>query len=290
MVTGHVSIRVTRIAGNNAILSGLFFDPGGNPPPSVSLISPTEGAVISPAPADIVLEATASDADGIDHVEFYSGATMVGSKATAPYKVTLSQAAAGSYTFTAKAFDTLLNSRVSAAVHVTVVNGGGAGSATFAGTDTTTQGSWQGVYGSNGSEVIAMGANYPGYAIVAPSGQQSYTWIASTSDVRALQKPAAPSDRIAATWYSGTNFTIDVNITDGLTHRIALYFLDWDSPDRVETVEVRDATTNALLDTRSVSSFHNGAYLKWIIGGHVSIRVIRASGVNAVLSGVFFDP
>jgi hypothetical protein len=290
MVSGHVSIRVTRIAGNNAIASGLFFDPGGNPPPSVSLITPTDGSVISPAPADIVLEATATDADGIDHVEFYSGPTMIGSKAASPYKMTLSQAQAGSYTFTAKAFDTLLNSRVSAAVHVTVVNGGGAGSATFAGTDATTQGTWQGVYGSNGYEVVATGANYPGYAIVTPSGQQSYTWLPSTSDVRGLQKPGAPSDRIAATWYAASSFTIDVNVTDGLTHRVALYFLDWDSPDRVQTIEVRDATTNALLDTRSIASFHNGAYLKRIIGGHVSIRVIRTSGVNAVVSGVFFDP
>ena len=59
-----------------------------------------------------------------------------------------------------------------------------------AGTDATTQGSWQGIYGSNGYEVIATGANYPGYAIVTPSGQQSYTWITSTSD--ALTGPVVP--------------------------------------------------------------------------------------------------
>src|SRR5262249_46398716 len=161
-------------------VSGLFFDPGGNPPPTVSLISPADGAVITPAPADIIVEASASDADGIDHVEFYSGATKIGTVTTSPYKFTWPQVAAGSYTRTAKAVDGLLNSRVSAAVHITVAASGGAGSATFAGTDTTTQGTWQGVYGSSGYEVIGTGANYPSYAIVAPSGQQNYTWTSST--------------------------------------------------------------------------------------------------------------
>ena len=161
------------------------------------------------------------------------------------------------------------------------------GAAAFVGVDTTTKGTWQGVYGAGGYNVIDNAFSYPAYAQVAPSGQFDYTWVASTSDVRALQKATNPSDRIAATWY-GSSFSIDVNLTDSNAHQVALYLLDWDSAGRSETIEVRDATTNALLDTRTVSGFQGGQYLVWNMSGHVTVRVILAGGPNVVVSGVFF--
>jgi len=161
------------------------------------------------------------------------------------------------------------------------------GTATFVGTDTTSQGSWKGVYGSDGYNVINDTVNYPAYAQVAPSGQSSYTWAASTADVRGLQKAASTTDRLAATWY-GDTFAIDLNLTDGLTHRVALYVVDWDSTSRSETIEVRDAATNALLDSQTVAGFNGGRYVIWNVKGHVTVRVTKTTGVNAVLSGLFF--
>jgi len=159
-------------------------------------------------------------------------------------------------------------------------------SAAFVGTDAATQGSWKGVYGSDGYNVVNDAISYPAYAQVAPAGQSSYTWAATTTDVRALQK-ANTADRLAATWY-GLTFTIDLNLVDGLTHRVALYVVDWDSTSRIQIIEVRDSVTNALLDTRTVSGFHDGQYLAWNIRGHVTVRVVNTAGVNAVLSGLFF--
>ncbi len=57
----------------------------------------------------------------------------------------------------------------------------------------------------------------------------------------------------------------------------------------METIDVRDAATNALLDTRSVNAFNAGKYLKWSIRGHVTITVTRSAGNNAVIAGLFFD-
>lgn len=51
-----------------------------------------------------------------------------------------------------------------------------------------------------------------------------------------------------------------------------------------------DAATNAVLDTRSVSSFVNGEYVVWNISGHVTIHVACTGGPNAVVSGIFFGP
>ncbi len=74
-------------------------------PPTVSLTAPTNNASYT-EPATITLTADAVDADGsISNVEFYRGATLIGSDNAAPYSVTWSNAAAGNYTISAKATD-----------------------------------------------------------------------------------------------------------------------------------------------------------------------------------------
>jgi hypothetical protein len=122
---------------------------------------------------------------------------------------------------------------------------------------------------------------------VAFMGQSSDVWASSTQDVRALQKGSATAtDRIAATWY-GSSYAIDVNVGSG-THKVALYALDWDTTQRVERIDVLDAVTGAVLDSRTASSFSNGTYLVWNVMGHVKFNVTLTGGANAVLSGIFF--
>ena len=160
--------------------------------------------------------------------------------------------------------------------------------AAFVKTDSTTQGTWKGVYGADGEVMYSDSANYPAYAQVALSGDNTYVWASSsTSDVRDLQKASA-SDRIAPVWYTSSNMSIDVNLTDGNTHQVALYFLDWDNIGRAERVDVLDASSLALLDTRTISGFSNGEYLVWNVKGHVTFRITLTAGLNAVVSGLFF--
>ena len=90
-----------------------------NPPPMVALTAPANGASFA-APASIALSATASDSDGINRVEFYSGSTLIGTDTTSPYGMTWSGIDGGSYSFTAKAYDSLGASATSAAAAVTV--------------------------------------------------------------------------------------------------------------------------------------------------------------------------
>ena len=161
-------------------------------------------------------------------------------------------------------------------------------SAQFTATDTTTKGSWKTVYGANGFNVIADVAQYPAFAQVTPSGQSTYTWASSSSDVRALEKSESTTDRIAATWYSGTSFTVDINLTDGNSHQIAIYLLDWDTTGRSERVDILNAANSQVLDTRTVSNFNNGEYLVFTATGHVQLLVTNLSSPNAVLSGLFF--
>lgn len=153
--------------------------------------------------------------------------------------------------------------------------------------DSATQGSWKGMYGTEGYALAAVGAGVPGYARVMFSGKADWTWNPGTTDVRALQFPSG-TGRLAATWYSGGGFLIDVAIDDGQSHPVALYMVDWDSTSRAQTVDLIDATTNTVLDSRSVSGFRNGIYLVWQVSGHVRFRVTRTGGANAVVSGVLF--
>lgn len=165
------------------------------------------------------------------------------------------------------------------------------GAASFASMDTSTQGSWQGVYGSTGYSVVADAQQLPSTMQLAVSGASVRTWQSSTSDGRGLQKPGFPLDRIAACWYSTGSFTLDLNITDGQTYQLALYLLDWDQQGRTETVSLVDPSSGATLDTRSVSDFSGGEYLVWTVSGHVSIQVANGSNSpDAVVSGLFLAP
>jgi len=160
------------------------------------------------------------------------------------------------------------------------------GSATFIKLDTATQGTWQGTYGAEGFSIHSDVTSYPAYAQVTIGNALDYVWNPSTSDPRALQKSNA-SDRIASTWYTAGTFTIDLNLTDGAAHQVALYAVDWDdSNGRTQTVEVQDMN-GTLLDSRALNTFSNGHYLVWTLSGHVRIRVIN-TGFNAVISGIFF--
>jgi predicted phage tail protein len=67
------------------------------------------------------LTATASDTDGsVAKVEFYSGATLLGTDTSSPYSFTWSSVPAGTYSLTAVAYDNLGAKTTSAARSITV--------------------------------------------------------------------------------------------------------------------------------------------------------------------------
>ncbi len=164
-------------------------------------------------------------------------------------------------------------------------------SASFVATDTTTQGSWRNAYGADGYDIAADTSagnpKLPSYATLGITGASTFTWAASTTDVRALQN-SAETGRIAATWYSGTSMSFDLDLTDGQAHEVSLYAVDWDTMARSEEVQIIDPTTGKVLDTEAIGHFHGGAYLSWNLSGNVVIKVTDLSGANAVVSGIFF--
>jgi regulation of enolase protein 1 (concanavalin A-like superfamily) len=136
-----------------------------NVAPSVSITSPTSGATFT-APANITIAASATDSDGsVARVEFYQGSTLIASDTTSPYSATWSNAPAGTYSLTARAFDNNGMSTMSAAVSVTVGTSTGAlpspwtnrdigapglaGSSSYASSSFTVTGAGADIYGTS---------------------------------------------------------------------------------------------------------------------------------------------
>jgi subtilisin family serine protease len=124
MTATTVCVGLAVTSHNNATLGTATFDSVTTGPPdvpTVTLTAPADGASYG-APATIALSATASARAGIARVEFYQGTTLIATSASTgnPYTASWANAAAGSYTLTAKAYDTVGQSTVSLPVHVMV--------------------------------------------------------------------------------------------------------------------------------------------------------------------------
>jgi hypothetical protein len=91
-----------------------------NVPPAVAFANPPDGSVFA-APASFILAATASDSDGsVTNVEFRQGANLLANITASPYSVSVSNLAAGTYTFSAVAAD-ISGSKATNALTISVV-------------------------------------------------------------------------------------------------------------------------------------------------------------------------
>ena len=80
---------------------------------------------------------------------------------------------------------------------------------------------------------------------------------------------------------------MDLNLTGTLPHQVALYAADYDNAGRRQRFDVVDASSGAILDSRTISGFSGGQYLVWNLQGHLLIKVTNLAGPNAVVSGLF---
>ncbi len=96
-----------------------------NTPPTVSLTNPANGATFT-TPVDIPIEAIASDTDGtVTKVDFYAGATLLGTDTSEPYGIVWTNAPVGTHSLSAVASDDGGATRPSAPISITIYNPGG---------------------------------------------------------------------------------------------------------------------------------------------------------------------
>ncbi len=113
-----VMARATDGSGNETNSAVVMFS-SDNTGPATSVTALAAGSTVGQQ--SVTVSATASDASGVAHVDFFDGSTLIGSAASSPYSVAWSTVGlSGSHTLTSVAYDTVGNSTVSAGVTVTV--------------------------------------------------------------------------------------------------------------------------------------------------------------------------
>lgn len=115
-------------AGNSATSSAVNVTVDIRAPDTVSpTVSLAASATNVTTASTVTLIATASDDVGVARVEFYEGATLLGTRASAPYELAIAFTSAdnGVHAYTARAFDVAANSGTSTGMSVTVDIGSG---------------------------------------------------------------------------------------------------------------------------------------------------------------------
>jgi len=266
-------------------------------PPVVTITAPINGGVVG---TTVAVTATASDNVGVAGVQFRLDGVNLGREITSePYSVSWDTTTAGNgeHTLTVVARDAGGNTAVSLPVTVTVANVPSTGTyALLLGLDNTTKGDWKGVYGQDGNYIVLNSTYMPSYSEMGLSNANSAIVDAYSTDLRSLVKyifAFRPTERIASHFYNRDYFDVTVSTKDGQSHRIALYFCDWDRAGRTVTVSALNADTSAVLYTKQLSNYLEGVYLVYSYRGRVTFRITNnirtANGLPAAsLAAVFW--
>ncbi len=104
--TYTITVKATDNSGASTESAPVTVVVNANKLPSVALTTPANNTVLQAPASNVLLTASAADTDGsVVKVEFYNGATLLGSDITSPYTYTIPSLTAGTYTLTAKATD-----------------------------------------------------------------------------------------------------------------------------------------------------------------------------------------
>ncbi len=171
-------------AGYTVPLLRNYIDSVQTPPPSVALTNPAAGATLSPPNVPLTASVT-TNGEIIKGVEFYTGATLIGTVTNTPYSLTWSNVSAGAHSVFAKACYGSSLSASSATVNFTVAAPvcaalcrqgknlllswtGGTGNFQVQVTTNLNSGSWQnlGTAGPNASQRISPSARALFYRVV----------------------------------------------------------------------------------------------------------------------------
>ena len=275
---GRVTLRL-RPLNFNAVLSGIFFDAAVatvSPP----TFDPPEGTYTDSISVQLTTSTTGAT---IRYTTDGSNPTPTSTLYTSPIPISATT------TLEARAFkEGLADSATATATYMIVPPGGPSASATFNGMNATRGGTWKGEVGSEGHIVISDSQSLPNYLSLSTSGKSDWIWEYSSTDTRALERNNSTS-RLAACWYSGGAFEIDLNLTDSQPHRVSFYCLDWDRANRQQKIEILDQATRQVLHSYDLSNFSDGVYLDYTLQGRCIVRFSKVASVNAVVSGIFFD-
>ena len=193
--------------------------------------------------------------------------------------------------------------------------------------DRSTHGNWKGKYGNKGYILCNFDSLWNRQSLpvfvkeIVFNKTGNIHWATATDDIRALQSSDAagaaqplPSDAAGAAQPSpfdsdaagktrnigaiitrdpipcDQTMTIDIHSHNVEPYNCSLYFVDWDRQNRRSAIEIFDlANKNLLMPVYMVRDYDEGKYVTFSFDRPVRIRINQVRGVNAALSGLFFD-
>lgn len=170
--------------------------------------------------------------------------------------------------------------------------------------DSQTQGDWKDKYGTK--EFVLNNYESSGqYYKKLPDYVKEFSinrsddqhWAQRVTDIRALESPISEEEQRSigavithdpiATQQS---MTVDIKIAKNKKYSTSLYFVDWDKQDRRTAIEAFDLETKEMiLPVYMVRDYEEGKYITYTFDQSVRLRINHVRGLNAVLSGIFFD-
>lgn len=190
---------------------------------------------------------------------------------------------------------------------------GTASQVTYEGRDDTTSGDWGGKYGKQGFMVpvpqgIATYQPPQGLRLLRGTGlgREDNTpfnpAFEDQQELEMLEPLTIPNDPRLAVRGPGLNeralvvfvgqqkpLYVRVDATDGKPHRLSFYLVDFQRTGQAIDVDIFDLSGNRL-ETRRVTDFGNGAYLRYRFTGSVVACLTSLTNENPRLFGMFVDP
>jgi hypothetical protein len=270
-----LSARATDDRGGTTTSAPIAITVKLNQTPTVALTSPANNSAFLTNQV-VTFSATASDSDGtVTKVEFFDGASLLGTITASPYTMALSTLGVGSHSITAKATDDKAGSATTAASIITIRTNqpptvaltSPANSSTFGTNDVITlsasandpDGAISRVQFFDGSKLLATAAATP-YSVVSSFAVGSHTLTAQATDNQGAVVASAPvAISVRKNFKSGTSAagappSIQlVNLTAGamLSQPVALQALASDTDGTVTSVEFFAADTSMGVSTNA---------------------------------------
>ncbi|MFM7024329.1 MAG: discoidin domain-containing protein [Flavobacteriales bacterium] len=254
-----------------------------NTAPTVSLTSPANNATFT-SPASISIAATAADADGtVSKVDFYNGATLLGTATVAPYTFSWNNVAAGTYTITAQATDNQNAVTTSAAVNITVNT-----PANVAPTVSLTSPSNNAVFTSPAAISIAANAAdadgtvskvdfYNGATLLGTDNTAPYTFTWSNVGTGTYAITAKATDNSNA---ETTSAAVNVTVNAATNVNLALSKLTWASSIENGGTQAYKAT-DGVANSRWSSKFADPQWITVDLGAVYDINRVKITWENA---------
>lgn len=175
----------------------------------------------------------------------------------------------------------------------TIYDNPASGEIDFLGEDYETQGDWKDKYGSLGYDVFGASKVLSDGIQLGYIGDNLDVYNTNSSRRVALQTPEEDGKRIEAVRTSKLHQIIDVQTAE--KRMLSLYIADYKDRNCQMVVDVIDAVTKRILDSKLINSFQSGIYLRYNVKGHLQFRFTRffydgyGNPDYPVCSAVFID-